>query len=40
MDCSELTWVFDKEVKPMLEEVLRYGGLFCFCCYYYYYYYY
>lgn len=29
VDCSELTWVFDQQVKPMLEEVLLYGGLFC-----------
>jgi len=29
VDCSELTWVFEKQVKPMLEEVLHYGGLFC-----------
>lgn len=29
IDCSELTWVFEKEIKPMLEEVLTYGGLFC-----------
>lgn len=29
VDCSELTAVFDSQVKPMLEEVLHYGGLFC-----------
>jgi len=29
VDCAELTWVFDSAVKPMLEEVLQYGGLFC-----------
>merc|ERR1712083_460413 len=29
VDCSELTWIFDNEVKPMLEDVLHYGGLFC-----------
>merc|ERR1719401_864938 len=28
VDCTELTWIFDQEVKPMLEEVLHYGGLF------------
>lgn len=28
VDCTELTWVFDQEVKPMLEEVLHYDGLF------------
>mmetsp|Transcript_16029 Transcript_16029/g.30215 ORF Transcript_16029/g.30215 Transcript_16029/m.30215 type:complete len:283 (+) Transcript_16029:53-901(+) len=29
VDCTELTAVFDKEVKPMLEEVLQYNGLYC-----------
>mmetsp|Transcript_88317 Transcript_88317/g.224817 ORF Transcript_88317/g.224817 Transcript_88317/m.224817 type:complete len:292 (-) Transcript_88317:166-1041(-) len=29
VDCSELTWIFDSQVQPMLEEVLFYGGLFC-----------
>lgn len=29
VDCTELTAVFEKEVKPMLEEVLQYGGLYC-----------
>jgi len=29
VDCWELTEVFDAQVKPMLEEVLHYGGLFC-----------
>lgn len=29
IDCSELTWVFDSVVKPMLEDVLHYDGLFC-----------
>lgn len=29
VDCSELTFVFDTVVKPILEEVLRYKGLFC-----------
>ncbi|CAJ1339996.1 unnamed protein product [Effrenium voratum] len=29
VDCSELTAVFEKEVKPMLEEVLQYDGLYC-----------
>jgi len=28
VDCSELTWIFDSEIKPLLEEVLHYGGLF------------
>ncbi|CAE7669619.1 Rbm17 [Symbiodinium pilosum] len=29
VDCTELTTVFEKEVKPMLEEVLQYDGLYC-----------
>jgi len=29
IDVAELTGVFESEVKPMLEEVLQYGGLFC-----------
>lgn len=29
VDCSELTAVFEKEVKPALEEVLEIGGHFC-----------
>lgn len=29
IDCAELTVVFDDQVKPMVEEVLQYGGLFC-----------
>jgi len=29
VDCSELTWVFEQQVKPVLEEVLHYGGIFC-----------
>jgi len=28
VDCAELTGVFDSMVKPALEEVLHYGGLF------------
>mmetsp|Transcript_14739 Transcript_14739/g.42200 ORF Transcript_14739/g.42200 Transcript_14739/m.42200 type:complete len:286 (+) Transcript_14739:111-968(+) len=29
VDCVELVAVFESEVRPMLEEVLQYGGLFC-----------
>jgi len=29
VDCAELTWAFEKEVKPMLEDVLHLGGVFC-----------
>lgn len=29
VDCVELTKAFDAEVKPLLEDVLGYGGVFC-----------
>eukprot|EP00931_Biecheleriopsis_adriatica_P068986 TRINITY_DN42872_c0_g1_i1.p1 TRINITY_DN42872_c0_g1~~TRINITY_DN42872_c0_g1_i1.p1 ORF type:complete len:296 (+),score=55.36 TRINITY_DN42872_c0_g1_i1:38-889(+) len=29
VDCTELTAVFESEVKPALEEVLSYGGFYC-----------
>mmetsp|Transcript_138117 Transcript_138117/g.240216 ORF Transcript_138117/g.240216 Transcript_138117/m.240216 type:complete len:291 (+) Transcript_138117:81-953(+) len=29
IDCAPLAAAFDEDVKPQLEEVLQYGGLFC-----------
>eukprot|EP00747_Dinoflagellata_sp_TGD_P101313 gnl/TRDRNA2_/TRDRNA2_168319_c0_seq2.p1 gnl/TRDRNA2_/TRDRNA2_168319_c0~~gnl/TRDRNA2_/TRDRNA2_168319_c0_seq2.p1 ORF type:complete len:264 (-),score=47.21 gnl/TRDRNA2_/TRDRNA2_168319_c0_seq2:54-845(-) len=29
VDCAELVWIFESVVKPLLEEVLHYGGVFC-----------